>query len=371
MDRDLKGLTEARAAALIATVALHGLLILWALSINALTIDSIPVRAIQILLVDKPARIRGVEKLSALQMNWIRPQPVPLATTYVDIPAEPRPPQEVASAETEPSTAALDASNAVVSTPSSGSGNSNADRGDITVAHRVQPVYPDASVRAGEQGDVVAGLLIDERGRVRKVQLIQSSGFRGLDQSVVDALRHWTFKRTGDAPQPGTWATFRYGFHLASSNGVDLASTNLSLLLYEPALAEQIRAAALPISGDEASKPHGASTLRRLVAAVQAAAPRIRPDPKDPMPPVQLVLKFGAVKSIQFLGFESRGLDVNTIDEVAAADTRRSRDSKWELYKVIQEGGTSEWLIDVSRSGVITTAQAITCTPGQTPEGCP
>jgi len=44
------------------------------------------------------------------------------------------------------------------------------------------------------------------------------------------------------------------------------------------------------------------------------------------------------------------------------------QESRWELYKVTQKGGTSEWLIDVTRSGVISTAQAMTCVPDQKAE---
>ena len=138
---------------------------------------------------------------------------MPLAIPVVSVPEEPPPPQAVASEETAPSTAAVVASDGEVSTPSSGSGDSNTDSGDITVAHRVQPLYADASVRAGEQGYVVAGLLIDEHGLVRKVHVVKSTGFRRLDQSVVDALRLWTFKRTDAAPSGPTWAQFTYGFH--------------------------------------------------------------------------------------------------------------------------------------------------------------
>lgn len=137
------------------------------------------------------------------------------------------------------------------------------------------------------------------------------------------------------------------------------------MLPYDPALAEQLRAAVIPIVAAKAAKPHGATALRRLVAAIQAAAPKVGRDFQGPMPPVQLVVKLGAVKSIQFLGLESHGLEVNAIDEVASANTRDLHDSQWELYKVIQEGSTSEWLIDVTRSGIISTAQALTCAPEQ------
>jgi TonB family protein len=370
MDRASKRLTKTRAAALIATVLIHGLIIYWALSINEIT-SVIPSQSIQVLTMDKPLGLRADEKLSALQMNQIKPVLLPMAIPLVNIPAEPPPPQALASEQTAPSNASIVASNGVASIPSSGSGMSNSDGGDITVAHRVQPIYSDASVHAREQGYVVVGLLIDEHGTVRKVQVVQSSGFRRLDQSVVDALRQWTFTRTDAAPPSRTWTTFRYGFHLASSNAIDFSTTSLALLPYDPALAEQIRAAALPTMAAEAPKPHGAAALRRLITAIQTAAPMVGKDFVGPLPPVQLVIKLGAVKSIQFLGLESRGLDVNAVNQVTAANSQHSQETRWELYKVTQKGGTSEWLIDVTRSGVISAAQAMTCEPEQNAEiGC-
>ena len=184
MDRESKRLTKTRAAVLLGTVLIHGLIIIWALSINVVTNTAIPTQAIQVLLIDKPGRIRSDEKLSVLQMNWLTPNPFPLAIPYVHIPAEPPPPQAVASEETADSNASVVASNGVAPMPSSGSGTSNTDSGDINVVHRVQPIYSDASVKAREQGYVVAGLLIAEQGLGRKVQVVKSSGFLRLDQSV-------------------------------------------------------------------------------------------------------------------------------------------------------------------------------------------
>jgi TonB family protein len=363
MDRESKRLTETRTVALLGTVLVHGLIIMWALSINAFTTGPIPTRTIQVLAIDGPSRLHQGEKLSALQMNWLKPDRMLLAIPHVDIPAEPPPPEAVASEETEPSTAAVVVSNGVVSTPPSGSGNSNTDSGDIAVAHRVQPVYSDASVRAREQGDVVVGLLIDEHGRVGDVHVVQSSGFRRLDQSVVDALHQWTFTRADGAPPNRTWTTFSYTFHLATSNALDLSSVTLALLPYDPALVEQIRDAAVPMVSAQTQKPHGAAALRRLIAAVQAAAPMVGRDFQAPLRPIQALTKFGAVKSIQFIGIESHGLDVNAVNQVTAVNSRHLEESRWELYKVTQKGGTADWLIDVTRSGLISTAQAMICTP--------
>src|ERR1700733_281235 len=370
MDRESKRLSKTRAAALLGTVLIHGLIIILALSINVVTNTAIPTQAIQVLSIHKPSRLHGDEKLSALQMNWLKPDPLLLAIPHINIPP---PPQAVASEETADSNASVVASNGVAPMPSSGSGTSNTDSGDINVAHRVQPIYSDASVKAREQGYVVAGMLIDEQGLVRKVQVVKSSGFRRLDQSVVDALRQWTFTRKAGVPPSRTWTTFAYGFHLATSNALDLSSVTLAILPYDPALDEQIRAAAVPVVAAQTRKHHGAAALRRLIAAIQTAAPTVGRDfqVQAPLRP-QMVVKLGAVKSIQFLGLESHGLDVNAVNQITAANSQPSEESQWELYKVTQKGGTSEWLIDVTRGGLIRTAQALTFAPDQGGViGCP
>jgi TonB family protein len=366
VDRESKRLPKTRTAALLGTVLFHGLMLLWALSDNAFLPIAIPSQMTQLLAIDMPPRLHWDERLSALHMNWVKPDPLPLAIPSVKIPAEPPPPQAVAAEETAPSTAAVVASDGVVSTPSKGSGNSNSDSSDITVAHRVQPLYSDASVRARERGYVVARLLIDEHGLVREVQVAQSSGFRRLDQSVVDALRQWAFTRKDGAPPSPTWTTFTYGFHLARFFALDLSSVrDLALLPYDPAFAEQIRAAAVPAAA-RTRKPHGEAALRRLIAAIRTVAPTDRDIQ------AQLLIKFGTVRSIQFIGLENHGLDVNAVNQISAANSQHSEESQWELYKVTQKSGTSDWLIDVTHGGMISAAQAVICRPD--PDGlagCP
>ena len=365
MDRDSNPLTHTRTAALLGTVLVHGLMILWALSVNAFLPIAIPSQTIQLLAIDRPPRLPYEAKLSGLQMDWVKPAPSPPAMPSVQIPAEP-PPQPVAAEETAPSTASVVAPDGVASTPSSGSGNSSSDTSDITVAHRVQPVYSNASVQAREQGYVVARLLIDEQGLVRKVEVVQSSGFRRLDQSVLDALRQWRFTRENAVPPDPIWAKFTYGFHLAAYNGMDLSSVSLALLPYDPALAEQIRAAAVQAAA-QTPEHRGAAALRRLIAAIRSVAPTPGRDVQ-----VQMVIALGAVKSIQFLGLQSHGLDLNAASAVTVVNSQHSEESQWELYRVTQKGGTSDWLIDVTRSGLISSAQAMICRSDQDEmAGCP
>lgn len=70
------------------------------------------------------------------------------------------------------------------------------------------PAYPKASLRIGEQGDVVLRLAIDLDGRVTLVELESSSGSRRLDQAAMSAAPTWRFAVTGAMP-----TSFRHTVH--------------------------------------------------------------------------------------------------------------------------------------------------------------
>ncbi|HVY21934.1 MAG TPA: energy transducer TonB [Steroidobacteraceae bacterium] len=63
----------------------------------------------------------------------------------------------------------------------------------VTLLHRVDPHYPAGAQRAGEQGTVLLQVLIDAGGRVRNVNVIQSSGFSELDAAALEAVKQWHF----------------------------------------------------------------------------------------------------------------------------------------------------------------------------------
>jgi protein TonB len=373
MDRESKRLTRTRAAAVGVTVLLHALIIIWALLLRPLTFPATPAQLVQVVMVEKPVRLRTEAQLSALQMTQAKPVLMPIASPNVHIPIEPPPPQALASEEVSQSNASVIASSGAPSMASNGSGAAaNGEGEDLTVAYRVQPIYSDASVRAREQGYVVVGLLVDEHGRVRKTVVVQSSGFRRLDKSAADALRQWSFTRAAGAPPGPAWTTIRYGFHLAASSTLGLSEINLALLSYEPELNQQVRAAAVPSIPNHAPKPRGAAALRRLITAIQTAAPTVGKNIVGAVPPVQMLVKLGAVKSIAFVGLETHGLDVNAVNQATGSSPRPSQNSQWELYEVTQTCGRSEWLLEVTLSGAISTAQALICAPDHNgATGCP
>jgi periplasmic protein TonB len=343
-----------RAFVMLVIVIAHGTII-YLFAAGKMATGTAAMPPIMVTLVDKPLRPATqltipVAALAAPKLSAI-PTPDVVVATPLQASAPP-----VLSGQDPDSTAPTGASDG--SGPMSGA--SAADLGNessgIIISRRVQPSYSDESVRAKEQGYVSAAMLIDERGRVRKVEIVKSSGFRRLDQSVVNALYQWRFTRKADASRLApARVTYQYGFHLAASSGMDLSTISLILVPYDPALAEQIRAAAVPMEGVQT--PIGADALRRLIAAIQEIAPTLGHDAQGALPPAQLVARLGLLRSVQFLGIESRGLD---FDDAARA-RRDAKESRWELYIVKQQLGVSEWLIGVTPRGTITDAQAMTC----------
>ena len=73
-----------------------------------------------------------------------------------------------------------------------------AETANMKVNSRVDPVYPPASRRAGEEGTGVFRVLVDANGRPIEVSVLNSSGFPRLDEAALAAIRKWAFK-PGDA----------------------------------------------------------------------------------------------------------------------------------------------------------------------------
>jgi protein TonB len=84
--------------------------------------------------------------------------------------------------------------------PASSQGNAGTpiqtDIGKLVVVYQpdADPYYPSFSKRAGEQGEVVVRLIIDETGIVEDVALLRSSGFARLDRAATEIGRRYRFK---------------------------------------------------------------------------------------------------------------------------------------------------------------------------------
>ena len=89
---------------------------------------------------------------------------------------------------------------------------------DLKTKTRVEPTYPPAARRAGEEGTVRLRILVDERGVPREVQVAKGSGFARLDQAAVDAVRKWRFAAATNGSQSITaWTQVSITFKLTNA----------------------------------------------------------------------------------------------------------------------------------------------------------
>ena len=91
--------------------------------------------------------------------------------------------------------------------------------GDVVYDHRPEvvtapaPDYPEFAKTARITGRVVLDLLIDEKGHVKDVFIIQ--GVLGLNEAAVDAAKRWTFHpATKDGRPIAAWYELPMEFHL-------------------------------------------------------------------------------------------------------------------------------------------------------------
>lgn len=77
------------------------------------------------------------------------------------------------------------------------------------------PAYPRRARRRGYEGTVVLKAFVTETGSVTDVRLVESSGYRLLDQSALKTVRAWHFTpaRRGDQPI-AMWVTVPVKFEL-------------------------------------------------------------------------------------------------------------------------------------------------------------
>ena len=91
---------------------------------------------------------------------------------------------------------------------------------NLQVTRRVEPNYPPASRRAGEQGTAVFSVLVDASGHPQDVKVQSSSGFARLDQSAMEAIRRWMFNPAVRGSQNvAAWTSVRLKFLLQIAQG--------------------------------------------------------------------------------------------------------------------------------------------------------
>jgi protein TonB len=148
------------------------------------------------------------------------PPPKPPEPKKVEEPPKPKPPppKPVQKAAPRPPTEAQPQQQQAAAAPAgppAPSGPKTVSASQLGYLVPPNPIYPQRSRRAGEEGKVMVRVLVDVTGRPAQVSLQASSGHRELDDSAVSAVRAAQFRpyAEGGAPQP-VWVLVPINFVL-------------------------------------------------------------------------------------------------------------------------------------------------------------
>ena len=119
-----------------------------------------------------------------------KPEPKPKTLEPISTPPADASQAKAAESQTPNAAVAPASSQGTVGTPI------QTDIGKLVVVYQpdADPYYPSFSKRAGEQGEVVVRLIIDETGIVEEVALLRSSGFARLDRAATEIGKRYRFK---------------------------------------------------------------------------------------------------------------------------------------------------------------------------------
>ena len=103
-----------------------------------------------------------------------------------------------------------------------GSGQGIAKNGIVMTQARYRdtprPDYPESARREGHEGRVLLRVLVDDHGRIKSVEISNSSGSAALDHAAAEAIRRWRFHpaRYGDRPVE-SWLRIPIEFRLTDA----------------------------------------------------------------------------------------------------------------------------------------------------------
>jgi len=175
--------------------------------------------AVSMGVIETPKFAEPIQAVFIPEQQESRPEPEPVVKPQIEDIAAPteQPPPEiqfdeviVPPAETpmQPSSNAIAATEAPAGPPAQ----------SLATKTRVEPTYPPASRRAGEEGTVRLKVLVDETGRPKDVEVAQSSGFTRLDDAAMQAVRRWRFQAARDASGPiSAWTQVAITFKLTDA----------------------------------------------------------------------------------------------------------------------------------------------------------
>jgi TonB family protein len=78
--------------------------------------------------------------------------------------------------------------------PSLGNGGTDVDVLPRKISANRPPPYPAGAFQRGEQGRVILEVLVNARGMVESLRVVESSGVDSLDEAALKAVREWRFE---------------------------------------------------------------------------------------------------------------------------------------------------------------------------------
>lgn len=204
MTRDPSTSVLSRSGPAIAVVGLHLVLIYGLVASTGIIKVPILVEPLQTVFIDEPVTE------SKPEIEPVKPEieeMVPLDEPMPELQFEevPAPPTDVVMPASE---------SAIAATPS----EAGATVQQLQTTNRVEPVYPATSRRLGEEGTVRLRVLVDERGRPKDVDVLNSSGFDRLDRAAIDAVKRWRFRAATDGTRAiSTWTQVAITFKLTDA----------------------------------------------------------------------------------------------------------------------------------------------------------
>ena len=126
--------------------------------------------------IPKPPKLQPIEPPKPQQLAAQAPIVMPDEPLVYVPPAPPPPPPVVESPPLPPQPVTL------------------TNELSVSCVERTPPAYPAISMRMNEQGKVVLRVELGEDGRVARLEVQSSSGYRRLDEAALSAVKTWRCK---------------------------------------------------------------------------------------------------------------------------------------------------------------------------------
>lgn len=86
----------------------------------------------------------------------------------------------------------------------------------FTVTYSPMPEYPPIARQEAMEGQVIVKVLVGSDGKVDEVEVLQSSGYKELDEAASSTAKEWEFtKPTKDGEPVRVWVSIPFNFSLS------------------------------------------------------------------------------------------------------------------------------------------------------------